>query len=1447
MLVLLALLLSSSNIPAQNLRFEHITSDNGLSQNTVMCILQDSRGFMWFGTWNGLNRFDGYSFKTFKSSAQNSALSNNFIYSICEDQRGDLWIGTKNGLNRFLYAKNKFVNYFHDPDDPNSISSDWIKSVVCDNKGRIWIGTAEHGVDCLTPDPASPSGFTVRRFRFESSPILLPDDRINRIYEDRNNNIWIGTENGLARISADLSAVKIYRNDFNNSNSLSYNIVSSIFEDRDGLIWIGTHFGLNKYDPQSDTFHRYYFNPYNPSSLSHSVIHDIAEDPNGTILIGTLGGLNTYNPENDGFNRFPGRQNDNYSLNNEFINAIFTDNQGNVWIGTDKGGVNKYNVYQKPFGHMAHDQTDENSLSHNTINSLLDEPSALWIGTAGGGLNKYDKRQKNFRVFKNMAEDPHGLNNDFITFIHRDRKQNLWIGTWGGGINKSLSLHGNGSFKKYLPVDGDENSLCNVYVSSLWEDENGLMLIGTLGGLDYLDPAKETFKHIGNHPGWENRITEVGCILKDRHDYYWIGSRVGLFRIKVDKLENASENDIEKFTHSPADSLSLPGNYVISLYEDRMGRIWLGTYGNGFARINVGSDGAVSFSSFTEDDGLSNNVVYAILEDDHANLWLSTDKGLSRFDTKKNRFRNYYVSDGLQSNQFYWSAAYRNKAGEMFFGGMNGVNFFHPDSIKDDSYSPTVAITDFKIFNNSVTADEWNDRINLSHSKDSQNQIRLSYKENVFSIEFSALTYHLPEKIRYAYQMAGVDKDWVHVSSNRRFASYTNLKGGEYTFLVKATNGDGVLSEKATQLRIIVTPPFWATPLFRILTVVAAIGAVLGFIALRTRNLRNQKKKLETLVKERTAKIQEQKEQLETQAAKLTETNRQLEQRQQLIEGHQTQLELQNKEISAQRDKLIELNKRVQLVNQLKLRFFTNISHEFRTPLTLILGPIDHLIQSWRGDEDVRNTLKLINRNAQRLLHLINQLMDFRKVETGKLELKVSKGDIAGFLQELYSSFTQLACQRQIDYEFHAERFTGQQWFDHEKLENVVFNLLSNAFKFTPEKGRITLSVVYAPHAENGQEQILIKVSDTGVGIAPEHQTHIFKRFYQADNPVAIKQRGSGIGLSLAKELVLAHRGHISVESEPGKGSTFIVRIPCSRESFTDKEVANEPFRSKANLNGQLNNLTEALAAETIGHDDHDQVMDPKVGNKPVILVAEDNYDLRKFISEYLRKDYRIIETENGKEAYEKAKIFNPELIISDVMMPEMDGLELCSRIKNNILTSHIPVILLTARASVENWIEGLETGADDYIPKPFNISILEARIRNMIETHNNLKKIFRQNLVPEPTEVTSTSVDEQFLRKAISVVEEHYADSEFGVEAFVEKMSVSRSLLHKKLSAITDQSAGDFIASIRLKKSASLLRAKSGNISEIAYEVGFNDPKYFSRIFKKYFGVSPSEYVQVK
>jgi ligand-binding sensor domain-containing protein/signal transduction histidine kinase/DNA-binding response OmpR family regulator len=1449
------------------LRFQHYTANQGLSQNMVDCILEDSKGFMWFGTWNGLNRFDGYTFTIFKQNPdERKSLSDNFVYSMCEDHYGNLWIGTANGLNAYLYEEDKFIVFRHQPENDQTIVSNRINAIITDRNGKIWIGT-DHGADKIIISGQGNVIEDIQHYRSGNQPDGLSGENVLSVYEDPEGNIWIGTDNGLNLFDIQKNAFTHYLNNPQAPGTLPENTVNTIYRDSSGTLWIGTNFGLSRMDAFSGRFYNYSFNPADPKSLIHNTVMSITEDITGRLIIGTLGGLSIYNKQQNNFDNYKHNLNTFYGLNNDFINCLYCDKNGNIWIGTERGGINTYNIYQKNFEFLEHVPGNKNSLSHSTINSIWEDDQHIWIGTAGGGLNKYDKKSESFEHYYFRADDPYSIASDFITSIHGDQEGNLWFGSWGSGLNKLTPENKKkGKFIHYAQSPGDSTGLINDFISSIIEDQSGNLWIGTLGGLDRFNPASGIFEHVTGTFN-QKAVDQVGCLQLDRQHNLWAGTIQGLFMIPA--MENGEinphTNEIHYYVHIPEDSNSISGNYVISICLDKQNDLWFGTYGNGINKlvIDSGSNKSFKFVNYTEKDGLSNNVVYSILEDNSGYLWLSTDNGLSRFDPVQKDFRNYYTSDGLQSNQFYWSACFKNSRGKLYFGSMNGLNAFYPDKINVTKSSPKTIITDFKVFNQSVEVGKpYNGRVIFKKSIFNTEKVVLSYRSREFSIEFSALDFDQPEKIRYAYKMDGFDEHWTSVSANRRFANYTNLKGGDYTFMVKATNEDGLTDPLPYKLQIKIIPPFWATWGFRIAMILLLIGSVIVYNRYRVYTLKLQKKKLEQLVKERTAKIEEQTIELKAQAENLLETNLQLEKRQEQIQGQKHQLEIQNAEILEQRDRLIELNKKVQQINQQQLKFFTHISHEFRTPLTLITTPIEQMIQETHGTNHLKSRLQMVYKNTQRLLHLINQLMEIRKVETGRIELRASKGDIVKFVNNISQSFKTLAIQKDIRYRISAIPDTIEIYFDSDKVENIIYNLLSNAFKYTFEKGNIDVSIsVNKGVPDNSKvipiiekhhykhldikDYVEIKVSDTGPGIDHNHVKDIFRRFYRIHNPLNFYVKGTGIGLFLVKELVKAHKGLLFVETSEREGSSFSVLLPASENHLAPEEIIIENHADEylpKNVHVQI--LSDQFESPAVNLQNNNGYSTVDQNGNALILIIDDDHELLSITRDYLVKTFRIIQATNGLEGLEMARKNQPDLIISDIMMPEMDGLELCNHIKTNIHTSHIPVILLTARSEVDDYIEGFESGADDYIPKPFNIKILEAKSRSLIENRQRLRKLFMQSLVPVPKEMTTTNVDEQFLQRTIKIVEKNINNPEFGVQKLAAEMCVSRSLLHKKLASIVDLSANDFITSMRLKKSALLLMQGNLNISEIAFEVGFNDPKYFSRCFKKHFGLSPTEYV---
>lgn len=1414
----------------EHIKFQYYTTNEGLAQNTVDCMLKDRRGFVWFGTWNGLSKFDGYTFTNFRGEADPGGLPNNFIYTLCEDSTGNIWVGTRKGLTHYLFDENRFEL----PKNLEQIFSSFtINDLKIDAKNQLWVATESNGIwviDLNTPEPG------VRKV----DDSLLPDRHIYCLH--------LGEGAILAGTSKGLGVLAINGDERSNAYpelaaELQNQTVNCIFQHRSGALWFGSNSGAFEFDTGTRRIVHYNDNPQVNSDLNHLIVTAINQDKNGTVIVGTLGGLNFFQPETHRFLHLSERE----GLNSPFVNSILTDELGNVWVGTDKGGVDCYNIHQKPFFAMIHDAANNNSISQNTINSILPDNGGLWIGTAGGGLNKVSKDGQHVERFDLSRWVPGNNGANFVTTILRDPNQTLWLATWGGGLFRMQS-EVDKSFRVFQHSDLEKESISNDFVSSISSLDNNYLVVGTLSGLNLFDSKKSSFLQLDAKMKLANPL-EVGCLLLDSKSRLWVGTRNGLYCMqKQDVLKAGSQTEIQYrvFVNQINDTASLPGNYIISLLESDDGTIWIGTYGNGICRYQETDDGKIRFLTYDETSGLCNNVAYAMEEDVSGNIWISTDKGLSKLNPKTESFQSFYVKDGLLSDQFYWSASATDGKGMMYFGGINGLNYFDAAAIEMYAECTKPVFTEFSVFNNPVAiGQKYHSRVILPRSISVTDLVELSYKDAVFSIEFSALDYFLPGKVKYQYKMEGVDQDWVEVPDTRRFANYTNLSGGVYTFKVRAANSDGIWSDQLAQLQIIVHPPFYHTVWFRFLVAIFISLLVLAYIRYRTRFLKEQKEKLEVQVKERTLQIEAQKEELEKQAFRLQRTNLQLGERQGEIEGQKVELELQNAKIAQQRDELIEMNEKVNLVNQLRLRFFTNISHEFRTPLTLIIDPLEQLMKNLKDDKHTVSTLKLINRNAQRLLHLINQLIYFRRLENGKMDLHVCRGDLKLFLFQIYESFSDLAQHQQIDYRFEMGDSENETWFDAEKLENIFYNLLSNAFKFTPEGGfiRMSVSVVLqggtrcldVPH-------VRIEVTDSGAGIAGEHLPFIFERFYQVRSEKNSGMKSSGIGLALTHELVQALHERIDVESEVGKGSCFIVCLPFTPDRFDERELDQSLVPVAANLQGRVDVLSESLVfGDPV--DEPTETDDEPTRSKPLVLIVEDNYDLRSFLIQTLRADYRLIGAENGKEALALSKKYSPDLILSDVMMPVMDGVELCSRLKKDIQTSHIPVILLTAQNMIENWIEGLESGADDYIPKPFNLDVLQARMANLIEGRRRLKKMFSNPHDISLSESISNPVDEEFMQKVYVVLEKLYQNPELSASQFASELAMSQSLLYKKLRAIADLGITDFINSFKLKKAVELIRENKLPIADIAFNVGFNDPKYFSRLFRKFYGMTPSEF----
>ncbi|WP_246041131.1 hybrid sensor histidine kinase/response regulator transcription factor [Flavivirga rizhaonensis] len=1377
--------------------FVHLTTENGLSQSDVNCIYQDNHGFMWFGTHDGLNRYDGYKFRVFKPDKNNSnSISSNLIWQIVGDSKGGLWIGTTgNGMSYFNQAKEKFTNYKHNESDANSLISNHISTIYTDSKDRLWIGT-DKGVDMV--DLKKPlDSIKFNHYEIYNNKTLLPQNNtVYSIYEDKYKQIWIGGAKGLSKLSRDKNG-DLYFQSANQTLNLPKVRVVSICEDSYGNLIAGTTRGVFIIKSKSDT--------YKIQKIYGGIINQILTYKEN-IWLGTDDGLMQY--ENISNLNVPtlkhhykyNPKDPKRGLSKNNIKSLFIDRTGIIWVGVNGGGVNKFDPDRKQFQHIRK-TLDSNSLSNDKVRSIFEDSNGyLWIGTEGGGLNML-KKNLNGSIHEGFINLKKVLKPFVIREIKIDGKKKLLIGAENGPGLYELDITN--------PDQISDNSIKEVKeigtsAFSILEDSNKNIWIGTYnrGVHRWLatDKSNEYKKDIlsenENIPfSISNNI--IRDIIEDSKGNIWFATGDGLSKLSLTEVR-AKQPKFQVYKNIKNDTESISHDYILTVFESNSGDIWAGTLGGGLCKFIPSTDGKTDrFKTYSEKDGLPNNVIKAMLEDDEGNLWLSTNKGLSRFNISDETFKNFDVNDGLQGNEFSELASFKRSTGELLFGGVNGVTVFYPNSLKENIVNAETVLTSFSIFNKPISIGEkMNGRVVLDKSINDIDTVELKHRENSFSFEFAALHYAAPLKNKYAYKLEGFNEDWIHTSSENRFATYTNLQPGTYTLKVKASNNDGVWDDTPTELTIKVIPPFWRTTWAYMIYTLLALGCLLAF---RRYTIISSTKK------------------------------------------HQLELEHLEKEKNEE-------------LHRLKLEFFTNISHEFRTPLTLINGPLEYLKKNVGNitSKEANRQYVLMQKNTDYLLRLINQLLDFRKMDKGKMNLVLNKSDIVEFLKEVAEPFQFLSRKKMIDFKLKSTKESITTWFDADALEKIVNNLLSNAFKFTPEKGSITLQIfegidfkpskTLKPEIDESN-YLVIQVKDSGPGIPQHRIKHIFERFYTDIGRKELNAKGAGIGLSFTKNLVELHKGHIDVQSDSENGTTFLVWLPKDKKSYENNDQIDFHYTLDDN------SLANQVDAESHAIGVLDDIVDKNVSRMrsklPVLLIVDDNPDIRSFLKNSLGEKYYIYEAEDGKQGFDLSKKVMPNIIITDLMMPVMDGVELCNKLKTTQETSHIPIIMLTAKMSQEWEIQGLKTGADTYIRKPFSVELIELKIANILRHREELRRRFNREITLQPEEVTVTSSDEKFLQKAIGIVEKNMVNSEFSVELLVKEMSISRSNLYLKTKELTGLSSSEFIRNIRLKRAVQLLEKSDLSVKEIMYMTGFSTASYFSKCFKKQFGVIPSKYIK--
>ncbi len=1371
--------------------FSAITIKDGLLHNYINAIYKDSRGFLWVSTQNGLSRYDGYSFTQYNISSKGVHLKNNFINQVCEDNFNRLWIASEAGFEVLNLKTNTLDKIDFSAFRIDELTQSAIYFVRKDHKGRIWLATQDNLFMLSFDQEGNLLQLTPLYSTYErhSNPIT--------VLKEIDNEMWIG-------YNRDIYSVKKGKNKLLLKRVFTKHIFDSstrihCFCKRNKDIWVGTNKGLYRYNIANNTYKQYESYENRTTSLSQNYITDITLTYRNELMIGTLKGLNFYDPLNDNFIRIShtGEVSEK-SINSNFINCLYSDGKI-VWIGTRIGGLNKMVNRNLQMQTYIHHFNDPSSLSDNPVNAIFeDKRGNLWVGNVEGGLNLRKKGSDGFIHFTHQTNNPNSLSHNSVCSFTEDNQDQLWIGTWGNGINilNTNNISKKSPFKRY---NTENSSLKNDFVGALAFDKlNNGIWVGTSEGINFFDLKEKRFINI-TLPTDKFPNNPTNGMLIDTKSRLWIGTSHGVIVIDLFSFaKRRSDIRYHYMEYKLNDKETLLIEKINCIFEDKQGTIWLGSNGYGLYKLESDNQYPYKFSNLTTQNGLADNTIFGILDDKRGNLWLSTNSGLSHYDKTTHNFTNYSESDGLLSDQFYWNAYYKSANGTLFFGCLDGMIGVEDVLQTPNKEKNKVVFTNLSVLNEDIT--QGNNKYiknDISWAK----KLSLHERDKSFSIEFSSLNFETTDKTRYLYRLKGFDSEWIETNSKRHFASYTNLRSGHYTFEVKVLDYLHPENSETTKLSIEIAPFFYKTWWFFLL-ILFIIGLVTAYIyQLRIASYKEQKRILTEKVKERTLTLEEKMKVLSQQ----------------------------NELLIQQKKQLVELSKKIQEITTDKISFFTNITHEFRTPITLIIGPIERALKLSKNPVVIEQ-LNIVERNSKSLLELVNQLLDFRKIESGKITINKQSNNLLSFINNLTLPFQVFAKERKIEVRTIIHLKHTHYYYDEEWIRKMLVNLLSNAVKFTPDGGLVTLYLYSFLNAE-GSESIYISISDSGVGILEDDLNRIFDRFYQSRQHVKFPvygQSGTGIGLYLCKRIVQQHGGNIYARNNHKKGASIRVILPLQADYNTEQTAVDMDIVPENN----------SVPSDTTAENNSKQ-------NLLNILVVEDNSDMRTYIRSILSLEYHILEASNGSEALAILEKNTVDFIISDLMMPVMNGIELSKCIKENLAISHIPLLILTAKISEDSRLESYRIGVDEYLQKPFDEELLKVRIKNIFNNRKQNQMRFSREFDPTTLQIDEESRDNKFMTSILSVIEKNYKNSDFEVSDFASAMNISKTLLNQKLQNLVGQPSVKFISSYRLKKAWNLIQinkiTKNLNISEIAYEVGFNDPKYFSRCFQKEFGMLPS------
>ena len=1403
-LLLHSVLLSAQKFSGDEYNIQFVTMDDGLMHHYIDDIYKDGTGYLWFSTGGGLSRYDGYKFTHYNMNSAPVAIKGNFVHKVCEDDLNRLWIASEGGLDVLDLRKHQNVDLFSGVDSLNlSFPDNSVVNILKDANGDIWLYSTK-----IYKIQLSEEG--------DIQDILLYEDNLQgELFValsdiDNDGNVWAGFNNQIYKLfPSEDNRLKA----FPLSNKLNFEAKTMFmkFLLKENDVWIGTDRGLYRYYRNEDVLKVYRSRADDPHSLSHDYVSELVLTDSKQLVAGTLKGINIYNPSSDAFDQIvAGHASEGYGLNSNFINAVFYE-EGILWLGTETGGINKLSPRNAFIRNYTHDKNVEGSISRNPVNAILeDEDENLWIGTVEGGLNLKGKGEERFTHY--TASSSTHLSHNSVSAFSVDDEGRLWAGTWGFGITLLDIAHPGKGPVKYIHTGQYPQFLVDFIGTLSYDRHNNAMWIGTNQGLFYYDIENDSLQK-PFHDNMSDHINGIIGSVIDGDNQLWMGCAEGVYLVDLNRQEGHpfSYVHLKYKLDNPQSKLV---ERITSFCIDSEGVLWLGSDGFGIYKRIVNNDGSYDFKSYTTSDGMANNNVKGLLEDEMGNLWISTNNGLSCYNKQNNSFTNYYEEDGLASSQFYWNAYAKAKSGLLYFGTLDGLVAVDPEMITTNTVQYRVILTDFYVNNERVNPGKI-----ISKDISVADEIILHEKTRSFSIDFSALNYRVISNYVYAYRLEGYDGNWIELEKNAHTVTYMNLPAGNYQFQVKYAPKDRQDTGAVTQINIRIKPYFYKTNWFISLMLLLGILTIIMLHYWRIRSYEHQQKVLKQIVDDRTEEIEKQK-------GVLTVQKNELSQRNQLLSE-------QNEKITRQKEQLVEMSQKMRKMTTERLDFFTNVSHEFRTPITLIVGPVERALKLSTNPYVVEQ-LHFVERNSKYLLTLINQLMDFRKIESNKLEVTYRKGDFQDFIESVISPFDFQAGDRDIQLLRRYDLANPDFYFDDEGIRKIMTNLLSNAIKYTPNNGVITVYMKSFRESATISEKLYISVKDSGTGIPEEDQEKVFRRFYQSRNHLIYPvhgQSGTGIGLYLTKQVVEALGGNIWIKNNKKAGSSFRIILPL--HSMNPQSQVPQVVKRSNNDEGNFNvqNLREWQK------------------DRLTFLVVEDNRDMCRYVCSILSPHYNTLEADNGVEAYEILEHYNVDFIISDLMMPEMDGLALSKKVKENFTLSHIPFLMLTAKTSEKARTDSYRMGVDSYIVKPFDENMLLTRIRNILETRERYQHKFFDEMSVDTLEISEESNDKKFMDKVLEMVKENYQNSNFEVTDFAENMGVSKSLLNKKLKALSGKSVGEFIRIYRLNLAYNMIlqnkKTKNKNIADIAYEVGFNDPKYFTRCFSRQFNITPSKLLE--